>query len=348
MTGFVLHFVTKTPDVNLSAMQKITAAALCSLWFVVAAMAGEATNSGAGQIFQFKFVPNKPLIYAISVKTQTMNDNRGAGRSSLNRNTVESRYKIKLTAKDTNQDGTTTVCYEPFDFEQDIQFVGAGGETDTSIRGLDIVSRQNGILVMDTTKSIGTAQAQNMKQQIFPRLLSGYFDFAPAGQIKKFGGDLPFVDTWQGSLKFNMNIFYIVFPTNIVAVRDSWTNSYASKSAGGMVFSGDGIVQPWVYTREADQTTTNGVFACFNLCESDINKNMNGYFDQLGQQTSVAVPEHSDRMAGSFQFDPNSGYLVSAKKTDKTHDDFNVSVQGSPVEGHIDSDIEILINLISP
>jgi hypothetical protein len=334
-------------SVMLNTKHVILIAGLISLVFANV-QAENATNASFSQVFQFKFELNKPLIYAVDFKTRTVKDNRIAERSSLTRNSVDTRYKIKLTATATHPDGTTVVCYQPFDYEQDVQSVGPTGQMDITTRGLDIISKQNGILMIDTKKGIGTSQAMSVKQSVYPHLLSGYFDFDSAGHIKNFEGDLPFIDTWQNILKPNVNIFYIVFPTNAIAVHDSWTNNCLIKSVSGVVFNGDGIVQPWVYTREVDQTTTNGQVACFSLYESDTGKDIGGYVDQPGQQTSVTISEHTESSNANFQFDQKSGRLISMKETDKIHDDFNMLAQGNPAEGHFDNDNEVSITLISP
>ncbi len=323
--------------------------ALGSLWFASASVHAEVTaNSSAGQFFKFKFELNKPLIYAVEFKTRSVTDARAGERSSLTRNSQDFRYKIRLTAVRANPDSTTTVYYEPFDFEEDIQSVGPGGQMDTSIRGLEIFGKQNGIVMVDTAKGIGMSQAQNLKPPVYPHLLSGYFDFDPTGHIQRINGDLPFIDTWQNNLKYNMNLFYIVFPTNSIAVHDSWTNYLTLKTGGGVVFNGDGFVQPWVFNRELDQAMTNAQVACFSLYESDIYKDVGGYLDQLGQQTSVAIPEHVESMNATFQFDQKLGRLIGMKKSDRLHNDISMMVQGNPTESHGETEADISVTLISP
>lgn len=318
-------------------------------WLALAAAQCETmTNTPLGPIFQFKFDPNKPLIYSLDFKTRVVNDVSAGQRTSLTSSSSDTRYKIRLTASGTNQDGTTAVYYEPFDFEQDLQSVGPGGQMDTSVRGLTIISKQNGVVVVDSEKNIGVSQSQNLKPAVYTHLLTGYFDFEPTGRIKKLEGNLPFVDVWQNNLKFSTNIFYIEFPTNSIAVHDSWTNYFKLKTANGVTFNGEGVVQPWVYNRESDQMTTAGQISSFSFSVSDSYKDISGYVDQYGQQTSVAVPRHTDNENAIFQFDQKLGCLVSMKKSDRSHDDMSMIVQGNPSEGHIDTTTDISITLLSP
>ena len=323
-----------------------------SLWLLSAKVQAETTtNSDASQIFKFKFELNKPLVYALESKYRSVNDASAGTRNSLTRTSTETRYKIRLTAVSTNEDGTTTVYYEPYDFEQDVESVGASGRNTISARGLNIISKQNDIVVVDTSKEIGMSQAKNLKLPIYPSLLSGYFDLDSAGNVKKLDGDLPFIDYWQGNLKFQLSFFQIIFPTNTVAIRDSWTNYLALKNAGGVVFNGDGIVQPHVFTRELDSSAnsgTNASIACFSLYESDSYQNFGGYLDQFGQKTSIAIPDHTESMNATFHFDQKLGRLVDMKKTSKTHDSFNMMVQGNASNGNNDADGENSVNLISP
>lgn len=330
-------------------MQNARIFVLGSLLFVLTLGCAEiAAGADSSQLFQFKFDLRQPLVYSVENKTQQMTDNHAGQRSQLTRSTVETRFKVKLTAVNRNQDGTTTVHFEPFDFEQESQVNGAGGQIDTTTRGLTILSKQNGIVLVDTEKGIGQAQSQNMKQAIYPQLLTGYFVFEPTGYIKCFQGELPFVDKWQTSLKYYTNFFNIVFPTNAIAVHEGWTNYYSLKTAGPVVFNGDGIVQPWYYFRELDQTNGKEAVACFTLYESDNCKDLGGYLDQLGQQTIIDVPEHTGSMNIAFKFDQKRGCLISTKESFRTHDDTTMMIQGNPAESHSESQMDVSITLVSP
>jgi hypothetical protein len=324
--------------------------ALVFVWFASTNAHSEtATNSSAGQFFKFKFKLNQPLIYAVQVKSRTISDNSAGSRSQLTRNSSELRYKIKLTAVSTNQDGTTTVYFEPSDFEQDTETVGASGRITTYYRGLDIVGRQNDIVMVDTTKGVGMSQAKNLKLGIYPFLLSGYFDFNPAGIITKLDGDLPFMDHWKENLKFSTGIFQITFPTNIISVRDSWTNYITLKNVAGVVFNGDGIVQTNVFTRELDSTTTtNGSTASFSLYESDIDRDIGGYVEQSGQQTSIVIPERTESAHATFHFDQKLGRLIDMKKTVKMTGSVSMMIQGNAATGHDDNEVESSMQLVSP
>jgi hypothetical protein len=320
-----------------------------SLWFISVNVQGEtATNSNAGQIFRFKFELNKPLIYAIQIKQKTINDVSGGNRSSLTKNSLEMHYKIKLTALGKNQDGTTTVHFEPFDFEQNAESTGTSGQSTTTFRGLDIVAKQNDIVIIDTAKGVGVSQAKNLKVGAYPVMLSGNFTFDPAGNVKTMDGDLPFIDHWQENLNFNPGFFQFIFPTNVVAVADSWNNCVVMKNVAGTILNGDGITETNIFTRELDDTTKDSSVACFRLYMSALHQNLGGYIEQSGQRTSTVISDFSDNMNATFRFDQKLGRLIELKKTDKALNTASMVSQGNTVTGHTDAEIELSMRLISP
>lgn len=322
----------------------------CILFIAVAAHAAApvTTNSNGGSLFQFKFDPNKPLTYAVEIKNSSMNDNETGQRSTLTRTTTANRYRVRLTAMGTNADGTTSVYFEPYAYEFDYHSTGPGGDIDSYTRNLDVQTRQNGIVMVDTQKGVGMEQWQSLRQAVYPHLLSGYMDFDRSGHIVKYEGDLPFIDYWQHQLQYTSNLFYIVFPTNAVAITDTWTNDYNFKTAGPVVFDGNGLAQVWSYTRGPDQATSNGPAASFTLYSSTDLKDLTGYTDHLGQRNSVEVPEHVASMNASFLFDQKRGCLVSLTESESAHEDLNMVIQGNSATGHNESESSISITLVPP
>jgi hypothetical protein len=120
-------------------------------------------SSSADQAFSFNFEPNHPLVYSVESKNKTILDRSGEvqGRSmnSLTKMTVEERYKIRLTPLKKNGDGTWTVRYETFDFNQDKDVFGSNGNLLTSLHGLEIKGTQNGIVVIDSPEQLPVVQS---------------------------------------------------------------------------------------------------------------------------------------------------------------------------------------------
>jgi len=272
--------------------------------------AESATNINSGQMFGFKFELNKPLIYDFFSSSRSVSDFSSGTRSSLTKKTVEIHYKIKLTATDTNQDGTTTVLIEPSDLVENFDIVSASGHITTSVRGLDILVKQNDIVMVDTKNHIGMGQAPSLKYPVYPLLLSGYFYFDQAGNVKDINGDLPFIDTWRDRLKSEVGFFCIVFPTNSISVRDSWTNFFSIKESAGTTYNGNGITRPNVFIRELDSLNNNLPVACFRLYESDNYQDLGAHMEQSGQQTSIVFPERNESINGTFHFDQQLGRLI--------------------------------------
>jgi len=330
-------------------MLKTLILALTSSWFVGnAALALTSVGESGSQLFQFKFDRSEPLIYAVDFETRTVEDNLAENRRSGTIKSIDLRFKFKLTPVSTNADGTMVVYYHPFDLEEANEITGQNKKTVISINGMTIVSKQNGVVMIDTEKKIGMPQAQTLKQAVYPLLFSGYFDIEPTGHIKRVRGDLPFTDYWQNKTKSQMDPFYISFPTNDVAVQDSWTNFYTIKSSGGMTLNGSGVVQPWTYIREFNQATTNGEISSFSLAESDNGSDLDAYLDQMGQQTSVAIPKHAESMNATFQFDQKVGRMVGVKYKSYMRDEVSMMVQGNSLTGNSESRTDISIALVSP
>jgi hypothetical protein len=328
---------------------KIIILALGILWIASINVYSElTTNSNNGQVFKFKFELNKPLVYDLDFKARAVNDVTVGSRNSLTRKNFEIHYKIKLTATDTNQDGTTTVLVEPSDFTEDVENVSGSSRLTTSVRGIDILSKNNDLIVVDTKNGVGKAQAQNLKFPVYPYLLSGYFYVDKAGNIKSLSGDLPFIDFWQFKLKGTVGFFSIVFPTNAISARDSWTNSFFIKDSGGTTYDGDGIIQPYIFVRELDSYVNNASVARFSLYESDDYKNLGATIEQPGQQMSVVYPGRNESINGTFHFDQKLGRLIDMKKTAKMQDSVNFIFQGNSANGNDDFEEDTSIQLITP
>jgi hypothetical protein len=328
---------------------KTTILTLGILWIVSTNVHSEpTTNLNNDQVFKFKFGLDKPLVYDVDFKSRAVNDMTIGSRNSLTRKNFEIHYKIRLTATGTNQDGTTTVLVEPFDFAEDVETVNGLSRLTTSVRGIDILSKNNDLIVVDTKNGVGKAQAQNLKFPVYPYLLSGYFYVDTLGNIKSLSGDLPFTDFWQFKLKGTVGFFSIVFPTNSISVRDSWTNSFFIKDSGGTIYAGDGIIQPYIFVRELDTDVNNVSVTRFSLYESDDCKNLGATIEQPGQQMSVVYPERNESINGTFHFDQKLGRLIDMKKTAKMQDSVNFIFQGNSANGNDDFEENTSMQLITP
>src|SRR5579863_7453107 len=135
-----------------------------------------ASDDNEARTYKFNFEQNHPVVYSLETTVKNLTDQTmqldTGNKSSLTKSTVETRYKMKLTPVRKAKDGTWTIHYEPLDVEQDLDSTGKAGHIVTNVRGLEIKSTQNGIIVVDTAKSIGEAQAKNIKQLVYPMMLS--------------------------------------------------------------------------------------------------------------------------------------------------------------------------------
>jgi hypothetical protein len=320
-------------------------------WMILlAAPAAHASDGSAGQSFRFKFELNHPLIFSADAATQTLTDRTmqldTGNKSTLTKNSVETRYKLKLTPVKQAKDGTWTLHYEPYDFEEDMNMTANDGHLTTSIRGLEVKSTQNGILVVDSAKGVGIAQAKSLKQAVYAKMLSGYFEFTPAGVIAKVDGDLPFIDFWNESIKYQVGFFDLVFPAGPVPPGGSWTTNMAVKDLEGIKLGDDGITETNVFAR-GDTASTNQLVP-FTITVAVNERNLMGSMDALGQNTMLNITEFNHNKSGTLLFDPAAGCLTTGTEDESIKLAMGMLVQGHTMtvttDMHITSKFELLKN----
>lgn len=249
-----------------------------------------------------------------------------------------------MTAINTNSNGTTTVFYEPFDFEQDADIVGPAGQVNQTTKGLDIVVKQNGIVTIDTANNIGMAQEKDMKLRLYPFLLSGYLNFDNRGYVGSVDGDLPFSDHWQGNLKYSIGFFQIVFSTNAIPTDGSWTNYIVLNNLNAFYLD-QPIIQTNIFTRGPDLTTNRVAFAMRQSSESE---NVTAYIEQSGQRTSVAIPDCVMTKDATYVFDTQLGQLVSATDKEKIETTTSIVSPTGSATRQDDVEHEDSISLVLP
>lgn len=302
-------------------------AALAATFLAQSAMARDA----APQTFRFIFQLNHPLVYSVSstikvLSDRTMQLDTGA-KSSLTSNSVETRYKVELTPVKESAEGVWTVSYKPMDFEQDMDFDAPGGHVVTSIRGLNVKSTQNGIVVVDTARDIGETQAKAIKQSVYSKMISGYFDFKPNGEIGKVDGDLPFIDNWTEAFKYQAGFFDLVFPPGPVAVGGRWNVSLDLKDLQGLKLGDQGILETNVFVRDG------AVSGADHLESIDLNmavsaRDVMGSTDEMGQRSMLNIPKFDHDKTGTFHFDPEAGCVVNGSEDESVRTTMDTLVQG--------------------
>jgi hypothetical protein len=308
-------------------------------------------SSRADQAFRFNFELNHPLVYSVESKVKTFMDRTGQvqGRSqnSLTKTTIEEHYKIKLTPLKKSKDGTWTVRYEPLDFNQDKDVLGASGHLVTSLHGLEMKGTQNGIVVIDTAKDIGEIQAKALKREIYPEMLSGYMDFNPDGQISKVDGDLPFIDYWTHKLKLRVGFFDITFSDHAVASGVAWTKNLILKDLDGMKLGDGGLVETNIYTRELIPVSTNNSIVSIDCSVASNWKDIMGSIEQLGQSTTLNISELNHNNSGKIQFNSARGCILNISSEGKIHISADLLIQGNSVSTTVDIQDDTKYELLS-
>jgi hypothetical protein len=321
-------------------------------WLIAASIQAEtATNSDIGQRFQFKFELNQPLVYAIEVKAETVTHSSTGDRSWIDRNSENSRYKVRLTAIKANQDGTTTVHFEPFDYQYDAESTGPSGQSVSLFRGLDIIRKQNGVVTIDTAKDIGVPKAYFIKLTLYPMLLSGYMGFNAAGKVKRIDGDLPFIDYWTRTLKSLVDYFHIDFPSQPITTdgtNSGWSVRYLSESVGDTSFFGPSAYTN-TFSRKPDIIIDGTPVATISMTGARQEKHCGAFTEEVaGQKTSISLSQCDFTNSGMFHFDLARGSLVDETIGSTCTVLQTVSPQNDvTVTNHLDMRMDVRMTLIS-
>lgn len=330
-------------------LSKAACGGLILAGFIPAAGTVRAADSAASEPLRFKFELNHPLVYSLASTTQTTTERSvqlDTGiKSAATTNSVGIRYKFRLTPVRKLPDGTWTLHYEPFDFEEDLDTSASGGHAVTSIRGLDVTSTQNGIAVVDTGKGVGLGQAKAIKQGIYPRMLSGYFDFQPNGVISKVDGDLPFIDYWGETIKYQIGFFDIILPPDAVPAGGSWIKTLAVKDLEGIKLGASGILETNTFVRQPEASAGGHLISvAVNMAVDP--KNLLGSMDTLGQSTTLNISDFNHQKTGKFQFDAETGCLATSEENETVKMTMDMLVQGHTMNVATELNIQSKIALV--
>ena len=343
------------PHAEESSMKTLSKAVWFGLvvgFIIQASSAVRAANASTSQPLLFKFVLNHPLVFSAISSTKTITDRTmqtdTGNKSALSKNTVETRYKLRLTPVRQSKEGVWTLHYEPFDFEEDMDSTANGSQISAFIRGLDVRSTQNGITVVDTAKGIGVNQGKSYKQGAYPKMLSGYFEFQPAGMISKVEGDLPFIDYWTDTIRYQVGFFDVVFPAGPVAPGGSWSTNLVVKDLEGIKLGDGGIGETNVFVREDDAPASTNHLISIDVSMAANPKSVLGSMDALGQNTMLNISEFNHNKSGKFLFDPAAGCLTKGDEQESVKMTMSMLVQGHTMtvttELQINSKFELLKN----
>lgn len=291
-----------------------------------------ASDSEGAQKFRFNFELNQPLLFSVQSDVKTLTDRTmqldTGNKSSLTKNSIETRYKVKLTPVRKSKDGTWTVHYEPMEMEQDMDVTGNGAHLVTEIRGLAVKSTQNGIVVVDTAKGIGVQQAKSMKQAAYPRMLSGYLDFKPDGTVAKIDGDLPFIDFWTDAIRYQVGFFDIQFPASAVPPGGSWTENLTLKDLEGLKLGDEGVTITNEFVRQGTAAADSNHMDSIAVSAAFNGRDIMGSMDTMGQNTMLNISRFDVNKSGQYQFDRAAGRLLNGNEDETFKMSADMLVQG--------------------
>lgn len=298
------------------------------------------------QQFAFKYPVNQSLSYAQGVKLKMNMDIKAGAESIKLKMAFDVRYTVKLTALKEPQDGVTPVRLEPSGVEVDWDITGPAGHIVLNLRGSQMKGTQNGIVIIDTARDIGVAQAQDFKKEIMALYLSGQADLDARGNTKKFRGDPPFVEFWTEAGEGQLGFFGSVFPERPVAVGGSWTENLSLKKIGQVMLEAPGLQGIVTFTRLPDSIVRGKPLATFNISAPFYQKGLKGSLEEGGQRTRLNVSHLGRRANGTFHFDQARGVLVDSKITGDGDGAMRTVVQGQEADMTLDMIMEVRTTLL--
>jgi hypothetical protein len=309
--------------------------------------AQQASKPTSGQRFEFKYEINRPLAYSMGMKI-SMDMDMKAGTESMNmKMIIDMHYHVTLTPTADPKERITTMRFEPSNIEGDWDITGPGGHLVMSLRGADMKGTQNGVMVIDTVKDIGVAQAQEFKKEILPLYLSGQMDIDTRGKVKQFRGDIPFVEFWTDAIASQVGFFGVVFPEGAIAVGATWQDGLSLKKMGQIKLEGEGLRCTVIFTRQPDIVVQGRTLAAFTLSAPFSNKDLTGSMEQMGQITRLNISKFDRRATGTFRFDQERGVLTEGTMKADANASMNALFQGQGLTMDLQMDMEMRMNLLS-
>ena len=200
--------------------------------------------------------------------------------------------------------------------------------------------------MVDTAKGVGLTQAKPIKQGAYVRMLSGNFEFEPIGVVSKVDGDLPFIDYWSESIKYQMGFFDIVFASEPVPAGGTWTKTLAVKDLEGIKLGESGLIETNTYVRQDGAGSTNHLIP-ITISMTLAPKNIFGSMDNMGQNTTLNISEFTHQKTGQFLFDPEAGCLRSGDEEETLKMVMDMLVQGHTMTVATDLSIHTKFELLT-
>lgn len=270
----------------------------------------------AGEMFEFRYEPDRPLNYAMAVGMDMDMDLKIMGQVINSKMNFEMRLNLKLTAEGAPVDGVTTLLMNPSKIEGDwVISDPSGGKMVINLRNSEVKGLHNGVLVIDTKNNVGMDIARELKKEITPLYLSGKVDVDAQGNIKQFHGDLPFVDFWSSQLEEQVGLFGIVFPEGPVASDGSWKEEVSFSEMGEIKIKGEALKSDVQFTRGADVTEDGRELAVFSLAAPFTYKNLKGSMTQGLHSIELDIPNFERTADGTIHFDKERGVISKSLTT---------------------------------
>lgn len=324
----------------------ILAAVLLGLGRV--SMGQDATGQAASGVLRFKFTPGQPLSYAMTTRMKMEMDMTTAKGSAKTKVDVTLRCNVKLTPKAEANPGLTTCVLSTSDIDGDWDISGPAGNVVLKVRGAQMTGTQNGNVIIDTEKDIGTAQAKDFKKEIAALYLSGQMDLDSRGNIKDIRGETPFVEFWKEANEASVGFFGIVFPEKPVAPSGSWSEKVALKKMGEILLEGEGLRCTVTFTRQPDTTVQGKPVALFKLSAPFAEKDLVGTLQQMGQKTKLSIPTFRRTATGTVHFDQAKGVLIDSDTKIDADATMNANIQGQDMKMDMKIGAEIGLKLAPP
>jgi len=302
----------------------------------------------ASKVLQFRFTPGQPLTYAMTTRMKMDMDMKVGQGSSKTKIDVTLRFNVKLTPKVEVKPGLTTCVLSTSDIDGDWDISGPAGTVVLKLRGAQMTGTQNGNVIIDTEKDIGTSQAKDFKKEIAALYLSGEMDLDSRGNIKDIRGEVPFVEFWKEANEASVGFFGIVLPEKPVAEGGTWFEKVALKKMGEILLEGEGLRCTVTFTRQPDTTVQGKPVALFKLSAPFSEKDLVGVLQQMGQKTRLSIPTFRRTATGTVHFDQAKGVLLDSDTKIDADASMNANIQGQDLKMDMKIGAEIGLKLAPP
>lgn len=281
----------------------------------------------APEVFKFRFKTGEAHNYKMKLKMDIDMNIQMMGQNINNKMVIDMAWNIKMVPISSTAE-MTRVSLEPGNPEMTMDISGAMGNLKATIKDGHVFATQGGTTVIDTRNGIGTAQAQEMSNELKALSIKGEVELSSDGRKATFNGSPEFKKFWEDAMESQVGFFSIFFPQKAVAVGETYSETITLKKMGQIVLEGAGLSGTVHMTREANKMVNGRNVSVFKLSSPLNQKDLVGYMEQGGVKTRVDIKNMQRKAEGYTYFDNVKGELLKSALDASADMQMSASFQG--------------------